>query len=29
MAMEIVQFRDCLEVCKKLWPYAIVKLHED
>ena len=21
-------FRDCLHVCKKLWPYAIVKLHE-
>ncbi len=20
-------FRDCLQVCKKLWPYAIVKLH--
>ena len=21
-------FRDCLAVCKKLWPYAIVKLHK-
>ena len=21
-------FRDCLQVCKKLWPYAIVKLHK-
>ena len=21
-------FRDCLDVCKKLWPYAIVKLHD-
>jgi len=21
-------FRDCLHVCKKLWPYAIVKLHK-
>ena len=21
-------FRDCLDVCKKLWPYAIVKLHK-
>ena len=21
-------FRDCLEVCKKLWPHAIVKLHD-
>ena len=21
-------FRDCLHVCKKLWPFAIVKLHK-
>ena len=21
-------FRDCLQVCKKLWPHAIVKLHD-
>ena len=21
-------FRDCLHVCKKLWPHAIVKLHD-
>ena len=21
-------FRDCLDVCKKLWPHAIVKLHD-
>ena len=21
-------FRDCLYVCKKLWPYAVVKLHD-
>ena len=21
-------FRECLDVCKKLWPYAIVKLHD-
>ena len=21
-------FRDCLEVCKKLWPHTVVKLHD-
>ena len=21
-------FRDCLDVCKKLWPHAVVKLHD-
>jgi hypothetical protein len=21
-------FRDCLDVCKKLWPHTVVKLHD-